>query len=449
MATGQTVGKIAWSLMPGGELIEFDDGLAAALEQTTQHLAVSSSPLYEATISYDDVLVRTDLLAKVKGGLHLIEVKSATQVKDYYHSDCAVQLWVLEGAGYPVHDVKVAVVDNSFVYPGGGDYTGLLRLEDVTEKARGLQSQVSVWVNEFKAVLADSMPEMEIGQHCEEPFGCPFWGFCKPLDMPEYPLSCLPRARQPLLDQLESEGYVDIRDIPEGRLENPNHLRVRKVTASGKPELLPEAGAFLRSLPYPLYYLDFETIQFAVPIWAGTRPYEQLPFQWSCHIEHKQGHLEHREFLDLSGQAPMRQLANSLIDACGDTGPIFAYSAGFERGVINKLAERFSGLANPLLAIADRLEDLLPLARNNYYHPAMKGSWSIKTLLPCIVPNLDYNLLNEVHDGGEAQMAYLEAIDPETPGERKNQLRHALLKYCELDTFGLCKIFEYFTNTIT
>ncbi len=242
------------------------------------------------------------------------------------------------------------------------------------------------------------------------------------------------------MEALLAEGIEDVRDIPAGRLANATHERIRRVTVSGRPELDPQAGKALRGLAYPRYYLDFETIAFPVPIWKSTRPYQPIPFQWSCHIERRDGALDHTEFLDLSGDDPTRAFAENLIKTLGDRGPIFVYNQGFEGRVLEDLAQRHRKLAPGLQAIKSRLVDLLPIARESYYHPAMRGSWSIKAVLPTIAPELDYAELEDVQDGGQAQEAYLEAVAPETERSRKAEIMAALRRYCGRDTEAMIRL---------
>jgi hypothetical protein len=199
-------------------------------------------------------------------------------------------------------------------------------------------------------------------------------------------------------------------------------------------------------VPYPRFYLDFETIQFAIPRWLGTRPYEQIPFQWSCHIEAESDPLAHAEFLDISGELPLRGCAEALIAALGDRGPILTYSA-FEKTVIRQLATRLPDLHDDLLALIPRLFDLLPLIKGHYYHAQMKGSFSIKAVLPTIAPDLTYDDLDEVQDGIGAQIAYEEAVDPAGSEERRTQLSAALRHYCERDTLAMVRLVQHFASS--
>ena len=178
-------------------------------------------------------------------------------------------------------------------------------------------------------------------------------------------------------------------------------------------------------------------------MWAGTRPYEQLPFQWSCHVERRPGVLDHLEFLDTSGGSPLRACAESLVDALGSVGPILTYSR-FERDVINRLAARFPDLKDALQALTGRLVDLLPLVKAHYYHPAMKGSFSIKAVLPTVAPGLSYDALGEVRDGIAAQLAYEALIDAQTPPAHRSVLAAQLREYCRLDTLAMVELVQYF-----
>jgi hypothetical protein len=439
---GFEVLKVARALHQGGILVGHDHDLTQALTQTSELLRrKSSSPLFEATFEHDGVLIRSDVLFPGPGKARLVEVKAATEVKDYHVDDCATQAWVIENKGIPLTKIELARVDTSFVHNGDQNYKGLLFHEDVTDAVRPIQSEVPNWVKDFRQVLEGSEPDIDVGSHCGDPFICPFLDYCS-VDQPEYPVSILPYSRK-VSGELISEGIFDIRDIPAGRLSNPIHERVRRVTVTGKPELDSQAGKFLNKLPYPRYYLDFETIQFAVPVWAGTSPYQQLPFQWSCHIEKSAGVLRHEGFLGTSGDPPMRSFAESLLANLGNKGPILVYSH-FEKTILKLLSKLFPDLATPLGGIIGRLVDLLPIARNHYYHPLMKGSWSIKAVLPCVAPDLSYSSFEEVCDGQAAQRAYLEIINPENPEERREELETELRNYCQLDTSAMVRLARHF-----
>jgi hypothetical protein len=243
-----------------------------------------------------------------------------------------------------------------------------------------------------------------------------------------------------------AQGIYDIRDIPIDELSSEIHRWIWHVTIQGKPELRQGAAEILSALDYPRYYLDFECIQFAIPIWENTQPYMQLPFQWSCHIQLNANTLLHKEFLDISGTDPRRCFAEALLAVCGEVGPIIVYNQTFEKRIIKELAEAFPDLNDKLHALNERVFDLLPVLKRHYYHPNMKGSWSIKSVLPCLVPELSYSQLRNVQDGTQAQAAYLKLIDPNLKYEEKKLLQHDLIEYCKLDTYAMKKIVENICN---
>ena len=351
-------------------------------------------------------------------------------------------------AGVRLSSVSLAHIDNSFVYPGSGNYQGLLKEIDLTEEALSRREEVGKWIAAAQtvAVLTEE-PQVETGPQCGTPFACGFCKYCnRDKVWPEYPISALPKLSKRRKKAVEATGCDDLREIPDALL-TPIQLRVKQCSVSGQP-FFDSAGAAADLAPhgFPAYFLDFETAMFAVPVWTGTRPYQQIPFQFSLHILHENGELEHVEFLDLSGNDPSLDLATSLTGHCGDRGPVFVYSAKFEKDVMGDLAARFSNLAPALGAIIGRVIDLLPVARRRFYHPRQMGRWSIKNVLPAAIPELSYDQLDGVHDGGMAVAAFMEAIAPNTTAERKREINTQLLSYCRLDTFAMVRIHQFLSG---
>ncbi len=445
-ATGTYVGEVAQQLYPDGVLIDGDD-LGQAMIDTKEILTGEKRPIFEATFQSDGLLIRADLLLPDRDGFRMVEVKSSTSVKDYHLTDAAIQSWVAEQAKLPLTSVEIAHIDNSFVYPGGGDYHGLFHHADISEQISGMKAEVPDWINAARKTLSGEEPCIAPGAQCDTPFECPFFGYCAPTvkTEDEYPPEVMPYGRA-LAATLRDEGYTDLRDVPEERLDNPRHQRVWRVSKSGQAELNSEAGKIIAALPYPRYYIDFETINPAVPVWAGTRPYMQVPFQWSCHTEAAKGVMTHCAFLADGQSDPRRSFAESLINVAGTDGPIFVYYAPFERSRMQELADYYPDLAPALRAAVVRIVDLYPIARDYYYHPAMCGSWSLKAVLPTIAPDLAYDNL-EVANGGMAQEAFAEIMQPETLPERRQQLHNALLLYCERDTVAMVRIAHYFEGS--
>lgn len=437
-ATGNQFGEFARSLYPGGVLVEQGDDLSGALETTRALMADDAvRTIFEATFAHEGTLVRVDVLEKTALGVVLTEVKSSTGVKAYFLRDAAIQTWVLQQNGVRVLRTQIGHANARFVYQGDGHYAGILTTKDISEKIAPLIAQVSTWVAEFSDVLAGDVPDIVVGDQCTTPYPCPFRGHCWP-EPARYPVSTLP-GKGKIVQELLAEGIEDIRDIPAGRLTHRDQQWVRRVTIAGAEELLPGAATAFKSLAYPRYHLDFETAGLVIPRWAGTRPYESLPFQWSCHIERSAEVLEHVGFLDTSGAAPMRPLAEAMIAALGESGPVFMYTK-FEHDVISGLIKRFPDLREPLKHIQKRLVDLHPIVKKHYYHPNMRGSWSIKKVLPAMVPDLNYNDLDGINEGQAASNAYGVMIDPSTPEILRERLAHELREYCKLDTLAMVRV---------
>ena len=453
-ALGHKVGDIAIQIYGGaksedngGAFIEYNGGnFSGALTQTEELMtSMFRAPIFEATLQHDGVLVREDVLlpCDVSEGnsWRIVEVKASTKVKPEHIHDCAVQAWVHLGAGHPLSHISLAHINNQFLYAGDGNYQGLLIEHDLTDQVFELLHSVPIWVERAREAVSGPMPEIPVGQHCTSPYECPFLDYCWPNDS-EFPIAGLGGAKKKL-GVWVMDGYRDIRDVPSSEISSETQLRIHRVTMEGVAELLPGARAFVEALAYPRFYLDFETVGPAIPVWAGTRPYQALPFQWSCHIERAPGVMEHAEFLNLSGEPPMRALAEQMIMDLETEGPVLMYTP-YERRVIQGLAEMFPDLAGALQAIDTRLVDLHPVTRVNYYHPDMLGSWSIKAVLPTIAPDMDYAQLEGIQEGTGASLAYLEAIDPETATARREEIRKDLLKYCKHDTEAMVRMVAYF-----
>ncbi|HEY3517341.1 MAG TPA: DUF2779 domain-containing protein [Gammaproteobacteria bacterium] len=445
LATGNAVGELARQLYGrgAGHVVSFDRGLRAAIESTRALVARGGAePIFEATFDHDGVSVRIDVLDRSEPTPKIVEVKSSARMKDHYVDDCAIQAWALAHNGLTVRQIAVATLNPEFVYAGDGRYEGLLVETDVTERVQQRLADVGELVVTARRTLAAlDEPAIAVGTHCGAPHECEFYAHCAPPPA-KYPVLDLGGSREKLFELMRA-GYSDVRDVPEAALDGDVQRRIWQQSRLEAPYVGPELREAVAALPFPRYYLDFETIGPAVPIFAGTRPFEALPFQWSCHIEKSRGAIEHAEFLELDGGAPMRRLAERLLATLGTSGPIVVYTP-YERRVLHDLAERYDDLALGLRALAERIVDLHPVTRRGYYHPAMHGSWSIKAVLPTVAPDLSYEKLGAVRDGLAAQTAYLEAIDAQTSAARRAALRGALLDYCRHDTLALVRLVEFF-----
>lgn len=455
-AVGHQVGDIARRLYDPdgkGQLIDVQaEGYDAALARS-QELLGSSKPVFEAGFTAGGALAFADVMLPArKGGKkawRMIEVKSSASVKDYHRDDTAVQAFVARNAGVPLLSVALAYIDSSWVYPGGENYQGLLVENDLTEEAFAREDEVKTWIAEAQSIAGKrTEPKIGTGRHCSDPYACGFLEHCESQEVaPDFPVSWIPRIQAKALRELiDEKGVTDMREIPD-ELLNERQRRVKAHTLSGEIYFNAEsAAADLAACKPPAYFIDFETIKFAVPIWKGTRPFQQIPFQFSAHFLSRSGKLEHRAFIDLSGDDPSRAFAESLVAACGEKGPVFVYNASFEKSRIKELSERFPRLKKSLLAINERVVDLLPIAEQHYYHPSQQGSWSLKKVLPAVVPDLRYDQLEGVQDGGMAVDAYLEAISSDTTPVRKSHIEQQLLDYCKLDTYAMVRLWQVFAS---
>lgn len=450
--TGHEVGIIAQRLYDPateGAVIDWKaEGMAAALERS-RRLLTQRQPIFEAGFSAGGGLAFADVMLPASDGQEpawkMVEVKSSTSVKRYQEDDVAIQSHIAKASGINLCAATIAHLDVTWVYPGNGDYNGLLVEKDITEAAFARGAEVAAWIAEAHKVAAlAEPPAIAQGPQCGTPFPCGFRAHCsRALPETEFPVTWLPHGSSGTLQSfLARSGARDMREVPETLL-SPIQRRVRNVTLSGQPYFDAEgARQDLRHHILPAYFLDFETIQFGVPRWAGTRPFQMLPFQFSLHRLDASGELTHSSFLDLSGNDPSEAFAAALVRDCSEPLPVFVYHAGFEGVRLKELALRFPAMASALIDIHGRLVDLLPITRARYYHPLQRGSWSIKQVLPALAPDMRYEALPGVRDGGMAMDAYLEGISPTTTSARKAAIHGELLAYCALDTLAMVEIWR-------
>lgn len=453
-AVGNSVGEIARSIFDPqncGVFIDREGDYQGAIIRTKELMQLEI-PIFEGGFSANGGLAFSDvLLPESENGIRswrMIEVKSSASIKDEYRDDLAIQAFVAKSAGVLLKSVTLAHIDSKWIYQGDGNYQGLFKENNLTSEMLARSSEVKGWIAEAEEIATqNSEPEIDIGNHCSVPYECGFYEYCshhKP--KAEYPVQWLPRILAKKVEQLAVQGIYDLRDAPDEMLNDKQKL-VKKVSITNEVYFDKFAmSSILSNLTFPLYFLDFETISFAVPIWKGTRPYQQIPFQFSLHKLTENGELTHTEFLDITGDNPAEVFANTLICACGNEGAVIVYNAGFEMSRIRDLAKMYPNLSTPLTSINERVEDLLPIARDYYYHPNQQGSWSIKKLLSAAIPELRYDDLNGIQDGGMAMAAFSEATNPDTAIERKEEIKQQLLSYCRLDTYAMVRLWQVFSG---
>lgn len=445
--TGTSVGELACELFGGGERIKYTGDFNAQMAKTKELIEHGVKVIYEATFCFDGILVMVDILCICENSLTINEAKSSTSVKDVYIDDASIQYYVISSLGYKVSGVNIIHIDSSYVRGEKLELEKLFHAEDVTEQIIQKQAEIPQILNKFEEILSKNVePEVDIGPHCSNPYNCDAWGYCwcEQRGIPEYSVFNISRLRSDKKFDLYKNGVVKFEDIKDLSIFNASQqIQIRSELS--KEQIIDKEAIkeFLETLSYPLYHLDFETFQQAVPEFVGLSPYEQIPFQFSIHKEDGKGNLEHFEFLAEAGADPRYELARNLIKFIPQDACVLAYNMSFEKGVIRRLAEIYPQISNELMAIHDNIKDLMaPFASKSYYHPKMQGSYSIKYVLPALVPEFEsaYKDLNLIHHGGEAMQAYAAiACMNET---QRDVYKKALLEYCKLDTLAMVKVLE-------
>lgn len=445
--TGSEIGDLAMGLF--GDFVEVPYGDLGGMIQKTQKLLDVGTPIIaEASFSWDGLFCSVDVLKNLGNRrVELYEVKSSTESKHIYEQDIAYQVYVLTKLGFQVARACLVHVNNKYVRHGALDLRQLFSVVDLTGKVFELQPDVEAHLAEFAACLAESEePTDNIGLHCFNPYDCGYWKYCT-RELPKPNVFDLAGARKTTMFKCYQQGIVSFADLNGCDLLNTKqYQQVEHELYAYPPTVKPEAiRAFLSRLSYPLYFLDFESFQPAVPLFDDSKPYEQIVFQYSLHyIEQEDGDLKHKEFLAFPGADPRRGLAEQLcrdipMDICTT-----AYNMAFEKTRIKSLAALYPDLAEHLMNIHDHIQDLMiPFQQRWYYTRAMQGSYSIKYILPTLFPDdpaLDYHNLKGVHNGGEASATF-KAMASMSPEDLETWRQH-LLKYCGLDTFAMVKVWE-------
>jgi predicted RecB family nuclease len=439
---GHKVGELATRLYPGGVLIKERYFQHEKAIQTTLKAIRNPSvkSIYEAAFIYDNVRIRVDILERTDNGKwNLIEVKSSASVKEVHLPDVAIQYYVLQGSGLDINRAYLLHINNQYIYDGNNlDLKGFFSSSDVTDEALSFQNEISMSINELKAMLnAPAPPLIQPSRHCKSPYSCNFLEYCT-RNIPEHWILELSGISQKKLDELETMDIEGIRDIPDSYPLSALQERIRTCVVRNEEFISKDIEDELKNVEYPLHFLDFETVGPAIPRYVGTRPYQTVPFQWSDHILTENGTLEHKEYLCNDDKDPREEFANTLLATLGKNGTIFIYTT-YEKGIIEDLAEYFPQFRSDLLLIINRFKDLCAIIKKHFYHPEFHGSFSLKSVLPAIVPDMDYGKL-AIQEGNQASLEYLRMIDPAISLEEKERIKKELLIYCGYDTLAMVKI---------
>ena len=435
------------------KLPESDLDLSAMINKTKQEMAKGTSVICEASFSYLGNYCAVDLLRKTDKGWSIYEVKSisSSEPKKFanYYSDIAFQRWVLTQCGVNVTGTYLVCLNSKYILQETLDLSGLFKQIDVSESIQNEYDKVPERVQQANEVLNyEQEPCIDLSENCKKPHDCSFWEYCT-RNLPKPNVFDLYGIGFPFNKKLDCYRKGDI-SFDRLRGMSFDKIRGKQIEAAltGRAIINPEGiQCFLNTLSYPLYFLDFETMALEVPQINGTRPFQQIPFQYSLHIkESKTAPCQHKEFLAASdGSDPRRSLAEQLCKDIPKNVCMLAFHKDTECNIIKKLAEDFSDLASHLLNISNNIKDLLdPFKAGYYYVSDMGGSFSIKSVLPALFPDdpsLNYHNLDPLVQNGTEAMSIFPIIKDMTPNEAV-AAREALLRYCELDTFALVKVLE-------
>jgi hypothetical protein len=457
---------------PGVRVTEDPQRHTEAVAETAAALVAGASVIHEAAFTYEGVKVRVDVLERLPDGTFALnEVKSTTKYDEAKHLlDASVQMWVLRNCGLEVSRVNLVHLNKQYEWPGGDyDLDQLFVEEDITASADALQEQIGIDVARLlRVVRSHEQPVVPEGTSCEKPYGCPYAEVCPVADDPiEHPIAELPGCRRGkgMHKAVTDEGFTSLLELSESAARrllckagdatvNPPWYYTWKATVTGERIVLPDCSAWLGGLQYPILHLDFETIASPLPMVSHTHPFEQVPLQYSLHMERRDGTTEHREFLaDATDPDPRRSLIERLLADLDETGTILRWSA-FETTILTALAKnpRYEEYRARIELVLARIEDLGKTVNDWVFDKDFHGRWSIKKVYPTLVPGGDpddvhedngtisYDELDGVARGDEAAMALLEYLRPGTANERRAEIRRQLLQYCELDTWAMVEI---------
>lgn len=439
---GSDVGLLAHGLFPDGIMIPYD-GLTfdEQVIQTQRAIKSGVTTIYEAAFAHNGLLVKVDILQKVSNGWELYQVKSSTGCKERYIKEIAMQYLVVTGAGLPLSSAGLVHINNNYVKNGDINITGLFAVRDVTSAVVNMQTTVIEQLSSMNEMLGKDEPCIDIGSHCTDPYDCDFKKNCW-AHIPKHSVFNLGGKGINKFD-LYNKGIVSLADLPLGILNRSQKIEAEAFQTQTELINSREVRTFLESLWYPLCFLDFETTYMnPVPLFDGTQPYQQVPFQYSLHcITQNGGELLHQEFLATPGTDPRRALLNNLLESIPEYACILAYNSKFEVERLKELAASFPGYSSRIDSVICRVRDLMkPFASRHIYLPQMNGSHSIKAVLPALVPELSYKNL-EISNGALAAESYLKMYHS-TDSAEIARIRAALLEYCKLDTLAMVRILE-------
>ncbi|WP_104639259.1 DUF2779 domain-containing protein [Helicobacter bizzozeronii] len=462
MQEGKEVGALARALFAGGVEVAYHTDIGQMVARTQELLEQGVKTIYEATFEHKGVVVMVDILEIEGDRVVLNEVKSSTSAysdknntkpKEAYLWDLAVQYYVLKGCGYEIKGACLVGLNNTYRREGALDLEKLFIKHDFLGFVKGFQSEMLQRLEDIQSTLENPQePNTDIGAHCNKPYGCLAKHYCwekqREIVGHEHIFALTRHGFSSKVMKWYQGKKIFFKDLKEKDIQDltDNQRMQVECALNGKAHIDEKGiGEFLENIKYPLYHLDFETYKPAIPPFDGTKPHGQIPFQYSIHIEHGDGRIEHKEFLADCGTDGRLELAKRLVKDISSNACVLAYHASFEKGILAELAaflqESHPNLSRDLLSISGNILDLeIPFSNKHYYTPSMHGSSSIKEVLPALVPDFEkaYKDLELVHNGEEAMQAYAQM--PHMSKEEQEKTKKALLEYCKLDTLAMVKV---------
>ena len=437
---GTDVGIYAQNLFPNGVEIPFDDvTLSDQLSRTRKEIEEGTEVIYEAAFSFDNIFVKVDILRKHEGKWEIYEVKNSTSVKDHHYNDVAVQYYVLKGTGLPVSKAFLVHINSQYVRNGDIEVDKLFTAQDLTDDVVDNQELVGNEIKKMREMLEDQEPDIDIGGHCSDPYECDFGSHCWQ-HIPENSIFAL-RGNGPDKFDLYRQGVIHLKDVPKDILPRSQKIQIEGVLDKKNVTDKTALKEFLDTLWYPICFLDFETtFMVPIPLFDGSRPYQNIPFQYSLHyLKEKGAELVHHEYLAQAKLDPRKEFVEKLLDQLPEDACVLVYNKNFEIGILNELIPLFPEYEARIENIINNVRDLMiPFRNKDVYRWEMEGSYSLKYVLPALVPELKYDEM-EISDGGMAANAWMRLWEMEDSGEIV-KVRNALFEYCKLDTLAMDRI---------
>lgn len=440
---GNDIHEVARYLFGSHINIEYRENLQQMVEDTINTIeSYKNIIITEASFTYKNNFCSVDILKKNNNSYEIYEIKSSTELKDIYINDASYQYYVLTSLGLKVTKVSLVHINSNYVRIGDLDLDQLFIKQDITKEIKDLQNNVKNNIKEINEYIEKKEQPKDIDENCFKPYPCPFFKYCTK-HLPEKNIFNIPRMQTRQKLKLYQKGIYSYEDLLKEEI-NENTKKILEYELYNKEDYIDKIKIkeFLNTLKEPLYFLDFETYQMPIPLYNNVSPYEQIPFQYSLHYIDK--NLKHKEFLAEAGVDPRRALAEQLVKDIPKDVTTLAYNMGFEKGVIKRLSKLYPDLSEHLMNIHDNIKDLMiPFQKGYYYTKNMHGSYSIKYVLPALFPDdpsLNYKNLDLIHNGGEAMSSFQDLINKTK--EERQYIRERLLRYCELDTYAMVKIYE-------